>query len=144
MENSSVISGEIQPGIYPRQHTISKRLTFICRGPTEKASGLIDIYSDEWVALKIDINEGQNLNSIGINSSFYANLSSKSKDDVFTVSLEGAFISPGIYGVKQGEKLSDVILRAGGYKTNAYSYGGVLSRKSVAQKKLAFLRSADH
>lgn len=146
LENSSVISGEIRnPGIYPAYNIPSpKDLLSFAGGPTEKASGLIDIYSDEGVALKIDINEGQNLNSIGINSSFYANLSSKSKDDVFTVSLEGAFISPGIYGVKQGEKLSDVILRAGGYKTNAYSYGGVLSRKSVAQKeKLAFLRSAD-
>ena len=53
-------------------------------------------------------------------------------------------LSPGIYGVKQGERLSDVIKRAGGYKKNAYPYGGILARKSVAEKeKLAFMKSAD-
>ena len=65
-------------------------------------------------------------------------------DEVFSVSLEGAFVSPGIYGVKQGERLSDVIKRAGGYKKNAYPYGGILARKSVAEKeKIAFMKSAD-
>ena len=49
-----------------------------------------------------------------------------------------------MYGVKQGDKLSDVMKRAGGFKQNAYPYGGILARKSVAEKeKLAFLKSAD-
>ena len=53
-------------------------------------------------------------------------------------------VSPGIYGAKQGERLSDLVLRAGGYKSNAYPYGGILARKSVAEKeKIAFLKSAD-
>ena len=35
-------------------------------------------------------------------------------------------------------------MRAGGYKSNAYPYGGILARKSVAEKeKIAFLKSAD-
>ena len=42
------------------------------------------------------------------------------------------------------ERLSDLLKRAGGYKQNAYPYGGVLARKSVAEnERLAFLRSAD-
>ena len=37
-----------------------------------------------------------------------------------------------------------MIKRAGGYKNNAYPYGGVLARKSVARnEKVAFMRSAD-
>ena len=88
--------------------------------------------------------ENDNLLELGITSSFYANLSSKVRDEVFSVSLEGAFVSPGVYGVKQGDKLSDVMKRAGGFKQNAYPYGGILARKSVAEKeKLAFLKSAD-
>ena len=40
--------------------------------------------------------------------------------------------------------MSDLIKRAGGYKNNAYPYGGVLARKSVARnEKVAFMRSAD-
>ena len=37
-----------------------------------------------------------------------------------------------------------MIKRAGGYKKNAYPYGGILARKSVAEKeKIAFMKSAD-
>ena len=57
------------------------------------------------------------------------------ENEVFSISLEGAFVSPGIYGVKQGERLSSVIKRAGGYKENAFPYGGILARKSVAEKE---------
>ena len=37
-----------------------------------------------------------------------------------------------------------MIKRAGGYKENAFPYGGILARKSVAEKeKIGFLKSAD-
>ena len=146
LENSSVISGEVRnPGIYPSYNIFSPMdLLSFAGGPTEKSSGAMDIFSDEGIALKIDISEEQNISSLGIKSSFYANLSSESNDDVFSVSIEGAFVSPGIYGAKQGERLSDLLKRAGGYKQNAYPYAGVLARKSVAEnERLAFLRSAD-
>ena len=113
-------------------------------GSTEKSSGMMDIFTDEGKSIKIDITDDEALQAIGIKSSFYANLAAKSNKEIFSVSLEGAFVSPGIYGVQQGERLSDVIKRAGGYKDNAYTYGGILARKSVAEKeKLAFMRSAD-
>ncbi len=146
LENSSVISGEVRnPGIYPAYNVFSAMdLLSYAGGPTEKSSGEIDIYSDEGIALKINISDKQSISSLGVKSSFYANLSSKSNDDIFSVSVEGAFVSPGIYGAKQGERLSDLLKRAGGYKQNAYPYAGVLARKSVAEKeRLAFLRSAD-
>ena len=96
------------------------------------------------LSIKTDLDEKTDLASLGISAGFYANISSLVSDEVFSISLEGAFVSPGIYGAKQGEKLSDVIKRAGGYKKNAYPYGGILARKSVAEKeKIAFLKSAD-
>ena len=112
---------------------------------TEKSSGTMDIFTDEGKSMILEgfMNENK-LYELGINSSFYANLSAKSNNEIFSISLEGAFVSPGVYGVQQGETLSDVIKRAGGYKKNAYPYGGILARKSVAEKeKIAFLRSAD-
>ncbi len=146
LENSSVISGEIRnPGIYPSYDISSPfDLLSFAGGPTEKSSGLMDIFTDDGVSLKINFEDENNLSSLGVKTSFYANISSKIKNEVFSVSLEGAFVSPGIYGVQQGETLIDVIKRAGGYKRNAYPYGGILARKSVAQKeKIAFMRSAD-
>ena len=146
LENASVISGEIRnPGIYPsyRVSSINDLLSY-AGGTTQKSSGKIDIFTDDGVSIKIDGLDEANLVKLGINSSFYANLSSDIDNEIFSVSLEGSFVSPGIYGAKQGERLSDVIRRAGGYKKNAYPYGGVLARKSVAEKeKVGFLKSAD-
>ena len=146
LENSSVISGEIRnPGIYPT-YKISSILDLLsfAGGMTEKSSGTIDIFTDEGKSMILDVFEENKLYELGINSSFYANLSAKSNNEIFSISLEGAFVSPGVYGVQQGETLSEVIKRAGGYKKNAYPYGGILARKSVAEKeKIAFLRSAD-
>ena len=146
LENSSVISGEVRnPGIYPAFNISSPNdLLSFAGGATEKSSGMLDVYTDEGISLKVNIDEEENMSSLGVDSSFYANMSSNILNEVFSVSLEGAFNSPGIYGAKQGERLSDLISRAGGYKLNAYPYGGILARKSVAEKeKLAFMRSAD-
>ena len=146
LENSSVLSGEIRnPGIYPTYKNLSAEdLLSFAGGRSDKSSGMIDIYTDDGISFQFDMEENDNLLELGITSSFYANLSSKVRDEVFSVSLEGAFVSPGVYGVKQGDKLSDVMKRAGGFKQNAYPYGGILARKSVAEKeKLAFLKSAD-
>ncbi|MDA9729364.1 SLBB domain-containing protein [SAR86 cluster bacterium] len=146
LENASVISGEVRnPGIYP-SFNISSTLDLLsyAGGPSEKFSGMIDIYTDDGISLKLDVFENKNLFELGVNSSFYANLASKVKQEIFSVSLEGAFQNPGIYGAKQGERISEIIKRAGGYKPNAFPYGGVLARKSVAEKeKIAFMRSAD-
>ncbi len=146
LENATVISGEVRrPGVYPSYLISSPRdLLSFAGGASEKSSGMIDIFTDDGVSLKIDNKEKNILSELGIKSGFYMNLLSSSESDIFSVSLEGAFISPGIYGVKQGEKISDVLKRAGGFKKNAYPYGGVLARKSVAEKeKLAFIKSAD-
>jgi protein involved in polysaccharide export with SLBB domain len=146
LENSSVISGEVRnPGIYPA-FNISSPLDLLsfAGGTTEKSSGIMDIYTSEGKSIKVDINKEEKLYSLGANTSFYANLSANSNEEIFSVSLEGAFVSPGIYGAKQGETLSQLIKRAGGYKQNAYPYGGILARKSVAEnEKIAFMRSAD-
>tara|TARA_A100001015_G_scaffold4286_1_gene5579 strand:- start:6203 stop:8788 length:2586 start_codon:yes stop_codon:yes gene_type:complete len=146
LENASVISGEVRkPGIYPSYMVSSPRdLLSYAGGMSEKASGEVDIFTDDGVPIKISIEDSTDLVSLGITSGFYANLSSKVQDKIFSVSLEGSFVSPGVYGVKQGERLSQLIARAGGYKENAYPYGGVLARKSVASsEKIAMLKSAD-
>ena len=104
----------------------------------------MDIFTHNGDSFNVNIDENVDFQDLGIKGGFYANLSSKIREEVFSVSLEGAFVSPGIYGVRQGERLSSVIKRAGGYKENAFPYGGILARKSVAEKeKIGFLKSAD-
>ncbi|MBV7256896.1 SLBB domain-containing protein [Pacificimonas sp. WHA3] len=54
-----------------------------------------------------------------------------------TVLLTGEFVSPGLYAIRPGERLSQLIARAGGYTQNAYPYGAVLTRQSVRDAQQA-------
>ena len=146
LETYSVLSGEIRnPGLSPAYNIPSiLDLLSYAGGASDKFSGYIDLYTDEGFSLKLNSTEDENLSELGVNSGFYANLASKVQNEIFSISLEGAFRNPGVYGVKQGDRLSEVIRRAGGYKQNAFPYGGILARKSVAEKeKIAFIKSAD-
>jgi protein involved in polysaccharide export with SLBB domain len=54
------------------------------------------------------------------------------------VLIEGMVKRPGEYFITQGETLSSLIDRAGGYKDNAYSYGGALFRKTAQDKEKTY------
>lgn len=49
-----------------------------------------------------------------------------------SITIEGEVAHPGSYGFQQGEHLSDVLRRAGGFRSTAYPEGAVLSRPEVA------------
>jgi len=48
-----------------------------------------------------------------------------------SVTIEGEVAHPGSYGFKDGEHLSDVLQRAGGFRETAYPEGAVLTRPEV-------------
>ncbi len=50
-----------------------------------------------------------------------------------SVTLTGEVTYPGTYGLQEGERLSSVIQRAGGFRTTAYPDGAVLVRKQVKE-----------
>ena len=51
------------------------------------------------------------------------------------VTLKGEVRRPGIYNILRGERLSDLLVRAGGLTEVAYPYGAVFLRKSVAARE---------
>ncbi len=55
-----------------------------------------------------------------------------------TVNIKGHVNLPGTYSIKDGDKLSQLIKRAGGYKSNAYPYGGHLFRNNVKEQAQSF------
>ncbi|MDA9979757.1 SLBB domain-containing protein, partial [Gammaproteobacteria bacterium] len=61
-------------------------------------------------------------------------------EPILEIRLEGSVQKPGIYFVTKGQKLSDVIARAGGYTNDAYTYGGALFRKEALEKEQFFAR----
>ncbi|UFN50500.1 SLBB domain-containing protein [Roseomonas sp. OT10] len=63
--------------------------------------------------------------------------------DLGPVTLMGEFIRPGTYDIRRGEKLSELIARAGGLTPQAYPYGAVFTRESVRQRQQdGFARTA--
>jgi protein involved in polysaccharide export with SLBB domain len=50
-----------------------------------------------------------------------------------SVSLKGEVTYPGMYGIQEGEKLSSVLKRAGGFTSSAYPTGAVLLRNQVRE-----------
>jgi protein involved in polysaccharide export with SLBB domain len=48
-----------------------------------------------------------------------------------TVTLRGEVQHPGTYGIRPGESLSSVLEKAGGFTSQAYSYGILLTRRDV-------------
>ncbi len=55
------------------------------------------------------------------------------KDIGASVSLKGEVTYAGTYGIQEGEKLSSVLKRAGGFATSAYPAGAVLVRVQVRE-----------
>jgi protein involved in polysaccharide export with SLBB domain len=49
-----------------------------------------------------------------------------------SIMIEGEVAHPGSYGFQEGERLSDVLRRAGGLRPTAYPAGAVLTRQEVA------------
>jgi len=50
-----------------------------------------------------------------------------------SISVKGEVKNPGTYGIRPGERLSSVLLRAGGFQSDAYAYGAVLQRVQVRE-----------
>lgn len=50
-----------------------------------------------------------------------------------SITIEGEVSHPGSYGFQSGERLSDVLRRAGGFRETAYPAGAVLTREQVKE-----------
>ena len=47
------------------------------------------------------------------------------------IAVQGEIIHPGTYGIQEGERLSSIVMRAGGFRSDAYPYGVIFERKQV-------------
>jgi protein involved in polysaccharide export with SLBB domain len=50
-----------------------------------------------------------------------------------SISVKGEVVYPGAYGIKEGERLSSILKRAGGFRPQAYPYGAVFERVQVRE-----------
>ena len=57
--------------------------------------------------------------------------------DTGPVLLSGEFVRPGLYDIRRGERLSELIERGGGLTEQAYPYGAVFTRERVKKEQQA-------
>jgi protein involved in polysaccharide export with SLBB domain len=58
-----------------------------------------------------------------------------------TIEVSGEVLHPGTYGIRDGERLSSIVQRAGGLRSTAYPYGAIFER--VAVREIAERTRAD-
>ncbi len=55
------------------------------------------------------------------------------KDVGSMITVTGEVVHPGTYGIQEGERLSSIIQRAGGFRASAYPYGAVFEREQIRE-----------
>jgi len=50
-----------------------------------------------------------------------------------TIAVKGEVVHPGTYGIQEGERLSSILNRAGGFRSDAYPYGTIFERVQVRE-----------
>jgi polysaccharide biosynthesis/export protein len=53
-----------------------------------------------------------------------------------SIAVRGEIVHPGSYGIRPGERLSSVLMRAGGFAPGAYPYGSLLVRSEVQKLEM--------
>lgn len=151
------VDGAIRlPGVYPvmPNTTISSLLAVsggtsndanmtnieIARLDANSSSGVMQMTWDYVDAEQTD------LATIGINPGGGIRVGSKySNFEAGAVLLSGEFRQPGVYTIRKGEKLSDLMMRAGGVTDQAYTYGAIFTRNRVKDIQRAELKkTASH
>ncbi|MBS1849832.1 MAG: SLBB domain-containing protein [Acidobacteria bacterium] len=49
------------------------------------------------------------------------------------ITLKGEVVHPGTYGLREGERMSSLLARAGGLRSDAYPYGAILERVQIRE-----------
>ena len=147
LENATLISGEVRkPGFYPATNNFSiPNLTSYAGGATNLGkSGSYEIYYSSENIVNLPFSQSSSFIEAELFPKSIVLQQDPSKQETFSVSISGFIKNPGTYSISKGERLSSLLKRAGGYEKNAYPYGGVFTRSSVAvREKKAFLRAAD-
>ena len=54
-----------------------------------------------------------------------------------TITIKGEVLHPGTYGIQEGERLSSILARAGGFRSEAYPHGIIFERLQVRELEQA-------
>lgn len=143
IENAVGVGGAVRsPGAYPVAGTIS------ARDVAAIAQGLIPNVAE----LTLDLTRATGEQRVPVTGpAVLATVTVRSGDDLrFNgaqpqfesggVLLTGEFGRPGLYTIRKGERLSELIARAGGLSSLAYPYGTIFTRRAVKEAQQEGIR----
>lgn len=155
LEHVATLSGQFRlPGFYPVMPETSLALLASTAGGFGENADLRGVELDRLVA------DGQSgvarverktvdVAAVGVNALALSPGDILRVDSVFVaresgpVLLSGEVVHPGLYEIRRGETLLQVIERAGGFTPQAFPYGAVFTRESARRaEKVAFDRAA--
>ncbi len=143
IENAVAVGGTVRsPGAYPIAGTMTARdVAAVAQGTVPNVT-----------ALTLDVSHGNTLQRIDVtNDDILATTRISAGDDLrFNgavpqyenggVLLTGEVARPGLYTIRRGERLSELIARAGGVSNLAYPYGAIFTRRSVKEAQQEGIR----
>jgi polysaccharide biosynthesis/export protein len=149
LEHSVAVNGEVRsPGAYPvtRGTPVSSLLAVVGGMTLDADTSLMELsrFSDGQVSRQNFDFTKVNMTTVSVNPGDVARFNSQFQSrDSGPVLLSGEFVRPGLYDIRRGERLSEVIARAGGVTDQGYPYGAVFTRERVrVAERAAFKRAA--
>ena len=143
IENAVAVGGAVRsPGAYPVAGSLS------ARDIAAVAQGTIPNIAD----LTLDLSHGGDLQRIAATSDTVLTATRVAAGDDLRfnaaqpqfenggVLLTGEVARPGLYAIRRGEHLSDLVARAGGLTSLAYPYGSIFTRRSVKEAQQEGIR----
>lgn len=143
IENAVVVGGTVRaPGAYPVAGTVTAReLAAIAQGTVPNASDLtLDVIrngTSERIPVVGDAALTTTRVRAGEDLRFNAALPQYENGGVL---LGGEVARPGLYVVRKGERLSELIVRAGGLTSLSYPYGTIFTRRTVKEAQQEGIR----
>lgn len=132
------IQGEVnRPGVYPITAQTSMKSTLAIAGNASREadagrvelSRLATVPGNKTRIMRSYLSlHGDHMLQPGDDIRVYAVYTDR---EVGPVLVQGEVKNPGTYDIKRGEKLSELLLRAGGFTQNAYPYGAIFTRDRV-------------
>jgi protein involved in polysaccharide export with SLBB domain len=152
IENSVGVGGAVRrPGAYPVTPATSAATVVAAADGLLANAHSRDMFADIIRAdtatseqLLISTSEPSALSSIALSPGDDIRLNQTTPNyEAGAVLLSGEFVSPGLYAIRPGERLSELFKRAGGLSATAYPFGAVFTRRSVReQQEDGFKRTA--
>ena len=151
LENAVTLRGEVKdPGVLPIPEGLTLDIALRSRGGLTRAADLKGIEINKLIdsdaktqVVRERVADSAALHQIKLEPGYIVQVRKRATEqDTGLVRISGELQHPGAYEIRKGEKLSELIARAGGLTQFAYPYGTVYLRPRIKEEKRQFYAKA--